>query len=46
MISALFPKPFGLSLSKARISSFGAGREGEGFDKLSPNGVRVGRDSS
>jgi len=35
--------PFGLSLSKVRFCFFGASRQGQGFDKLSPNGVLHGR---
>ena len=32
------PLPFTLSLSKGRSSFFGR-KEGQGFDKLSPNGL-------
>jgi len=39
MIPAPSPEPFGLSLSKASLSAPGVGREGKGFDRLSPNGV-------
>ena len=40
MSPALSPTPFGLSLSKAYPSFPALGKEeGEGFDKLSPNGV-------
>jgi len=39
----VFPNPFGLSLSKPCPSYFFAGgkkkKKGQGFDKLSPNGV-------
>jgi hypothetical protein len=41
MIPSLPPTPFGLSLSKALLSSSGTRGEGGGFDKLSPNGDPV-----
>jgi hypothetical protein len=46
MISALSLTPFGLSLSKACISSCRAAREGQGFDRLSPNEPWVGKESN
>jgi len=37
------PTPFALSLSKGRPFLLGGEEEGQGFDKLSPNGVRSAR---